>query len=241
MLAIIRAVALLIHFIIVNLMLLLVCLARPFHRNNVHIAGQLYSTMAWTMGLKVTVRKAPDVNYNVPCVYLCNHQNSWDLVTVCKAAQPGTVVIGKKSLLWIPIFGQLFWLSGNIIIDRKNKGKAHNTLQYTAREIAEKRLSAWFFPEGTRSYGRGLLPFKSGAIRTAIQTNEPVVIVCASNLHNKIRWNRWDNGEMLIELQRPQPLTDDMTVKEWTEVLYAQMKSGIEKLDAEVAAISNSR
>ncbi len=37
------------------------------------------------------------------------------------------------------------------------------------------------FPEGTRSRGRGLLPLKTGAFRTAIQANVPIVPICASN------------------------------------------------------------
>ncbi len=62
----------------------------------------------------------------------------------------------------MPLFGQLYWLSGNILIDRKNRTRAFETMAETARKIKEKCLSVWIFPEGTRSRGRGLLPFKLG-------------------------------------------------------------------------------
>ena len=43
---------------------------------------------------------------------------------------------------------------------------AHGTIGTAVRAIQDKKLSIWMFPEGTRSYGRGLLPFKTGAFHT---------------------------------------------------------------------------
>ncbi|MEP1384547.1 MAG: 1-acylglycerol-3-phosphate O-acyltransferase, partial [Paraglaciecola sp.] len=152
MLALIRIIALICYFILVNAALLLVCLVRPFHRDNVYVAGKLYSSISVILGLKLEVRVPESVKQGGPFVYIANHQNSYDLVTICKAAQKGTVTVGKKSLKWIPIFGQAYWLTGNIMIDRKNSGRARGTLQVTVDKIKEKGLSVWFFPEGTRSY-----------------------------------------------------------------------------------------
>merc|ERR1712146_102963 len=106
--------------------------------------------MAKIMGIKIVITKDDKVNETEPYVYIANHQNSYDIITICKAAMPGVVTIGKKSLKWIPIFGQMYWLSGNIMIDRKNTAKALDTLQLTAKKITENNLSVWFFPEGTR-------------------------------------------------------------------------------------------
>ena len=61
----------------------------------------------------------------------------------------------------------------------------------------------WLFPEGTRSYGRGLLPFKTGAFRTAQQAGVPIVPIIASNSHEQIKLNRWDTGKMIIEFLPP--------------------------------------
>ena len=153
---------------------------------------------------------------------------------------PGVVTIGKKSLKWIPIFGQIYWLSGNIMIDRKHTGRARNTLDIAAKRIAQKRTSVWLFPEGTRSYGRGILPFKQGAFRLAKTTNEPIVMVTASNLHNKIKWNRWDNGTVLIDISAPEPLTEERSVKEWMAYFNDKMKAKFKELDAQVAEIEKS-
>ena len=237
MLAILRIVTILVYFLSINFIFILYCLVRPFHRDNVHFAGILYSSMARLIGLKLVFRVPDAVKNGGPYVFVCNHQNSYDLITVCGAAQKGMVTVGKKSLKWIPIFGQVYWLSGNILIDRKDSGRAHDTLKSTVDKIKQRRLSVWFFPEGTRSYGRPLLPFKSGAFRIAMATGEDVVTVCASNLHNKVKLNRWDNGTLLIELSEPQALDATMSTKQTAEFFHRQMAEKIKQLDLEVAAL----
>ena len=241
MIALFRVPALFLSFLIINIALLLICVFRPFHKDNVHAAGRLYSLMAKIVGLKIVIQKDPRVKINEPYVFIANHQNSFDVITICKAALPGVVTIGKKSLKWIPIFGQIYWLSGNIMIDRKNSGKARNTLDIAAQRIAKKRTSVWLFPEGTRSYGRGILPFKQGAFRLAKSTNEPIVMVTASNIHKKVKWNRWDNGVLLIDIAAPEALTDDKSIKEWMGYFNQKMAHKFESLDAQVAELEKSR
>jgi 1-acyl-sn-glycerol-3-phosphate acyltransferase len=241
LIALIRVPALFIAFLLINIVLLVVCIARPFHKDNVHIAGQLYSLMAKVVGLKIVIKKDPAVKLNEPYVFIANHQNSFDVITICKAALPGVVTIGKKSLKWIPIFGQIYWLSGNILIDRKNSGRARNTLDVAANKIANKKTSVWLFPEGTRSYGRGILPFKQGAFRLAKSTNEPVVMVTASNMHKKVKWNRWNNGIVLIDIAAPQPLDEEHSIKEWMVHFNDQMKQKFEQVNAQVDELEKSR
>ncbi|WP_218354668.1 1-acylglycerol-3-phosphate O-acyltransferase [Alteromonas lipotrueiana] len=241
MLALIRIPVLLIGFILINLVVFVVCICRPFHRNNVHFAGNAYAMLAPVLGLKVIVRPSAAIKADQAYVYIANHQNTYDIITICKAALPGVVTVGKKSLKWIPIFGQIYWLSGNIMIDRKNSGRARDTLTLAGKKIQQRRTSVWVFPEGTRSNGRGILPFKSGAFRLAKTVNEPVVTVTASNLHNKVRWNRWNNGIVLIEMSAPEPLTDEKNIKQWTDHFYRQMKDKAVELDRQVAEMEKNR
>tara|TARA_Y100000296_G_C5134774_1_gene237574 strand:+ start:511 stop:1248 length:738 start_codon:yes stop_codon:yes gene_type:complete len=241
LIALFRVPALFFAFLFINLALLIVCLARPFHKDNVHVAGRLYSMMAKIVGLKIVIKRDPEVKLNHPYVFIANHQNSFDVITICRAALPGVVTIGKKSLKWIPIFGQIYWLSGNIMIDRKNSGKARNTLDIAASKIANRKTSVWLFPEGTRSYGRGILPFKQGAFRLAKTTNEPIVMVTASNLHNKVKWNRWDNGIVLIDISAPVPLTEEYSIKEWMHYFNNQMKQKFDDVNTQVDELEKSR
>ncbi|MDN4502778.1 1-acylglycerol-3-phosphate O-acyltransferase [Alteromonadaceae bacterium BrNp21-10] len=234
MVALIRLPLICLYFILVNIVLVIVCIARPFHRDNVYAAGKLYSSTARLFGLKVIFRSDEALKNKGPYVFIGNHQNSFDIFTICGAAMPGTVTIGKKSLIWIPLFGLVYWLSGNILIDRKNSNKARGTLDIAARKIRERKLSVWMFPEGTRSNGQGLLPFKSGAFKLAQLTKEPVVMICASSLHQKVKLNRWNNGTLLVDVLAPIQMDDSKTTKEWASYFHQQMQTRITQLDEEV-------
>ena len=70
-----------------------------------------------------------------------------------------------------------------------------------------KKLAVWIFPEGTRSRGRGLMPFKMGAFHTALQAGVNVVPTVISNTHQQVKLNRWDNGEVIVEMLPPIDIT----------------------------------
>ena len=231
MLAIIRCIAIFIYFVLVNLGIILVCLIRPFHRNNLYLAGQGYAVISKLLGLTLKVQAPANIRDAGPCVYIANHQNSFDLVTVCAAAQPGTVCVGKKSLIWIPLLGVVYWLSGNMFIDRKNPQKAKQSLQKLVEKMRKRRLSVWFFPEGTRSNGRGLLPFKKGAFHIAQQADIPIIMVSVSNLHKKIKLNRWSNGTLLIDISQPIRLDETRSLDENIDYFQQQMSDTIQALN----------
>jgi 1-acyl-sn-glycerol-3-phosphate acyltransferase len=216
------------------------CLLRPFHRDNVHHTSRYLGKITKLLGFDVEVRIPDSVKNMGPVIYIANHQNSYDVFTMANAVQPSTVSVGKKSLKWIPIFGQMYWLTGNILIDRKNTSKAMNFINLTAKKIQEKKLSIWMFPEGTRSRGRGLLPFKVGAFRTAALANVPVVPICASNQVGTIQLGRWDNGKIIIEFLDPIYISENTpaSAREAADKAYTLMKAKIEQLDDEVTNIA---
>jgi 1-acyl-sn-glycerol-3-phosphate acyltransferase len=118
-----------------------------------------------------------------PCIYTSNHQSNFDIVVFAPIYPGRTVIIGKRELLWIPLFGLFNLAAGNIMIDRRNTGKAKSTLAQVVEEIKTRNVSVWVFPEGTRNKsGEGLLPFKKGAFHMAIAAQVPVVPVVASSL-----------------------------------------------------------
>lgn len=107
--------------------------------------------------------------------------------------QPPTVTVGKESGV-DPVPGQIYWLTGNLLIDRNNRAAAHSTIAEVVNSFSKRKISFWMFPEGTRSRGRGLLPFKTGAFHAALAAGVPIIPVCVSNTSNKINLNRWNNG-----------------------------------------------
>lgn len=84
----------------------------------------------------------------------------------------------------MPLFGQLFWLAGNVLIDRGNAQKARRSMLTTTHTLQHEETSIWVFPEGTRNLGESLLPFKKGAFQMAIAAGVPIVPVCVSTLRD---------------------------------------------------------
>jgi 1-acyl-sn-glycerol-3-phosphate acyltransferase len=159
------------------------------------------------------------------------------MVTAAKIVQPPTVTVGKKSLLWVPFFGLLYWLTGNLLIDRNNRAKAHGTIAEVVNHFKKRRISIWMFPEGTRSRGRGLLPFKTGAFHAAIAAGVPIIPVCVSNTSNKINLNRLHNGLVIVEMLPPVDVSKygKDQVRELAAHCRELMLNKIAELDKEVA------
>ncbi|MFD2883843.1 1-acyl-sn-glycerol-3-phosphate acyltransferase [Pseudomonas lini] len=73
----------------------------------------------------------------------------------------------KKSLKWLPLVGQLYWLTGSLFIDRNSPRASIQSLRKISKSVVADNTSLWIFPEGTRNKGGDMLPFKSGAFRVA--------------------------------------------------------------------------
>ena len=213
MLYIFRLIITVIYSILVCVFGSIYCLFSP--RNPKHVAtfGHMFGRLAPLFGLKVECRKPAD------------------------AVQPPTVTVGKKSLLWIPFFGQLYWLTGNLLIDRNNRTKAHGTIAEVVNHFKKRRISIWMFPEGTRSRGRGLLPFKTGAFHAAIAAGVPIIPVCVSTTSNKINLNRLHNGLVIVEMLPPIDVSQygKDQVRELAAHCRSIMEQKIAELDKEVA------
>src|SRR5471030_231669 len=128
MLLILRAIIVTVYCLLVSFFGSLYCLFSPRNPRHVATFGHLFGRLATVLGMKVELRKPAGADNNGKCIYIANHQNNYDMVTVSNVVMPGTVTVGKKTLVWIPFFGQLYWLTGNLLIARNNRAKAHGTI-----------------------------------------------------------------------------------------------------------------
>ena len=205
--------------------------------SNVGIMARWFGRLHLLFGLKVEYRFPISINKLSPAIYIGNHHNNYDMVTISYMVRPRTVSVGKKSLIWIPFFGILYWITGNIFLDRENRTKAHSTMAQLAHRINEDNLSIWMFPEGTRSRGRGLLPFKTGAFHAAISAGVPIIPVVCSTTHNKINLNRWNNGIVICEMLDPIDVSgySKDNVRDLATYCHDLMEKRIAELDMEIA------
>lgn len=200
--------------------------------------SHMFGYIAPIFGITVEIRKQSNFDVSKAYIYIANHQNNYDMVTVSYIVPFNTITVGKRNLLWIPLFGQLYWLSGNILVNRsRSTQKSYSVLRKITDTIKMHNISVWIFPEGTRNYGKGLLPFKTGAFCAAILSGVSIVPVCVSNLsNNKIRLNRWSNGLVIIEMLPPIIVNncDLQQVRRITAYCHKIMELKIQDLNQEV-------
>lgn len=171
---------------LVCILALVLYLARPFNPDNNRLLGFVLARIGrCLLGMKRPVYGAENMPQDRPTVIIANHQQNDDLFLMGDLLPPRTVAVGKSSLVWVPFFGQVFWLGGNIILNRGRSQKAVGIMQATSEAINRQNKSIWIFPEGTRSRGRGLGKFKKGAFHTALAAGAPITMVCVGDYHDQ--------------------------------------------------------
>ena len=186
--AVVRKILAWISVPVLCLLALVLYLARPFNPDNNRLLGWIVARVGrCLLGMKRPLYGAENMPQDRPTVIIANHQQNDDLFLMDDLLPPRTVAVGKSSLVWVPFFGQVFWLGGNIILNRGRSRKAVAVMEATSEAINQQRKSIWVFPEGTRSRGRGLGSFKKGAFHTAIAAGAPITMVCAGEYHGKTR------------------------------------------------------
>lgn len=225
------------HFLLAGVLGLLLGLCRPFNPDNSRLCARLYSLPALCMlrlRLKAEVKSL--FGQDRPCVIVANHQSNYDLYILGRVVPPRTVSIGKKSLKWVPFFGQLYWLAGNVLIDRGNARNAKQAMLETTEALQQRDTSIWVFPEGTRNLGKGLLPFKKGAFQMAIAAGVPIIPVCVSTYAGRLKFNSWGSGKILIR-SLPAITTLGLTQNDLPQLMdrcQQMMRESIEQLDSVV-------
>ncbi|WP_135455514.1 1-acylglycerol-3-phosphate O-acyltransferase [Vibrio echinoideorum] len=239
MLAVLRIILATVFIIFTTLCAFVYCLFSPKNPKHVYVFCRWFNQLQKIVGVKLVQRGLDNAPTSEKSVYISNHQSILDFVTDPGMLRPRTVSLGKRDLLYVPFFGLLYWITGNIMINREDKSKARDTIKQVAEAIHQRALSVWVYPEGTRSKGRGLLPFKTGAFRMAIEAGVPITPMCTSTTHNKIDLNRVNNGIVITEMLEPIDVSGYKIsdARELANRCHAIMAEKIAELDNEVARI----
>lgn len=228
------------YIVIGSILSFFLCIVRPFVADNTFYIGRIY---AWGIlplaGIKVEVEN-PEYIKTIPekAVFISNHQNNFDVFIIGAFVTHHTVSVGKKIIKYFPFFGQIYWLSGNILIDRKRKKKALGAMNQAADQIIEKGIRVWVMPEGTRSKGNGLLPFKKGAFHLAKQSGTPMIPICMSSYHHRLNLNSLKPTLVKIKYleQIPADIYEKKEVSQVKDEVYETFKRELKLLDTRTVA-----
>ena len=204
---------------------LALCALRPGHANTPHkYARALGPGMQWAMRMRVKLDGHPITAADQPCIFLPMHQSNFDIVLYGSMYPANTIVIGKREVAKMPLFGWFFKNSGNVLIDRTDRKAAIAGLDAAVQAMARDGKSIWMFPEGTRNQTGGeLLQFKKGPFHMAIAAQRPLVPVVATSYRpilGQIARRDPRGGAMRVRVLPP-ILTAGMTAQD-VDALMAQ-------------------
>ncbi|MDR3191863.1 MAG: 1-acyl-sn-glycerol-3-phosphate acyltransferase [Treponema sp.] len=127
-------------------------------------------------GCRITVRGRENIPRNGGMCFVSNHGSIFDILLILAYAGRPFGFIAKKELSYIPLLNMWIVLLGGFFIDRKNARKALRTIDKGVKRIRAGDAMI-IFPEGHRSRGQGLLPFRPGSLKLATQAEAPIVPV----------------------------------------------------------------
>jgi len=142
-----------------------------------HWCARAWSRMiARTALLDVSVSGAGHLRAGESYVFLSTHQ-SWMDIPVMLGYLPAQLrIAAKREVFQIPFLGWHMRRGGHISINRGSTAEAVASLRRAAGEL-RGGVSAFLFPEGTRTRDGSLQPLKKGGFRLAIEAGLPVVPV----------------------------------------------------------------
>jgi 1-acyl-sn-glycerol-3-phosphate acyltransferase len=138
-----------------------------------HIWGKILIRIS---GVTVEVIGAENVPRNRPLIFMANHQSNFDILALLGFIPVQFYWISKKEVFYVPLLGAAMKRAGYISIDRQDRAKAIQSLEEAARIIRNGK-SVMTFPEGTRSRGGEIRPFKKGPFYLALQSKVPIIPV----------------------------------------------------------------
>ena len=160
--------------IVINRTAWLFCGRDPMSRYRVNKRGTRFIStwLGRAIGMRLKIVGAPPPE---PYILVCNHLGYMDIVAICNVA--ASVFIAKSEVSSWPFIGTMVRSTNIEFVDRVN----HRDLQRVNQIAAESTRigrGVIFFPEGTSSSGRTVLPFRPSLLEHAASSGLPVH--CAS-------------------------------------------------------------
>ncbi|HCT63282.1 MAG TPA: 1-acyl-sn-glycerol-3-phosphate acyltransferase [Erysipelotrichaceae bacterium] len=134
------------------------------------------------MGIKLEVVISSKIDISEPYYLVSNHQGTFDPILIMASSPFAHSFISKKENLKIPVVKTWGKLIEFITFDRSNFEQNVAMLRQATRTLKEGK-SLLIFPEGTRSRGENLLPFKEKALSPAYFAKRGIVPLSLKNAY----------------------------------------------------------
>jgi 1-acyl-sn-glycerol-3-phosphate acyltransferase len=166
-----------------------------------------------------------------PAIFACKHQSILE-TTMIQVLAFNSVIILKRELTWIPLFGQAALRSGIIAIDRSKGRRVITQLIEGARKYLQKGRSIFIFPEGTRVSPKAPTRLKAGIAALYAATGVQVIPVALNTGHI---WSRRSflkkPGKIIYQILPP--IKPGMEEQEFIKHLENVIESACQQINRE--------
>lgn len=156
-----------------------------FMRVHVHVSGK---------------EKLPEGRF----LLAANHKSNFDpMISWVVFRDRPLAFISKEGNFHIPWFGRIIRKLCCLAIDRDDPRKALETVDKAAALVRSGEVSMGVYPEGTRNYNEGLLPFHNCVFKIAQKANVPIVVVKTTgteHIHENFLKRRTDVTFDIVEV-----------------------------------------
>jgi 1-acyl-sn-glycerol-3-phosphate acyltransferase len=147
---------------------------------------------------------------------VCNHTSYLDVVALLAAIPIEFRFVAKRELGSAPLVGTVIRKAGHLMVDRVDlsRGVADAEMITT---VLRRGTSVLFFPEGTFVEAPGLLPFRLGAFKAAVDSQCPVIPIGLHGTRHILPASRWLPRRGAIAVTIGPPITP--AKRDWREMV----------------------
>ena len=163
----------------------------------------------WLLRIRITVtgrEKLPEGRF----LLVSNHRSKFDPILSWHVfAKENLSFISKPENFKVPVYGRIIHRCCFMPIDRENPRNALKTIQRAVKLIKNDVASVAVYPEGTRNYGEGLLPFHNAVLKIAQKAEVPIVVMTVKGtyeIQKNYPWRRSDVQMDIIDVLQPEEI-----------------------------------
>jgi len=141
-------------------------------------------------GCRLRVTGLEHLEDAAPVVLAANHASYLDSVALLAALPVDFRFVAKRELAAAPLVGTVIRKAGHLTVERTDLSRS---VADAARvtEALRRGVSVLVFPEGTFRRSPGLLPFRLGAFKTAMEAERPLVPVAIRGTREVLPADTW--------------------------------------------------
>jgi len=133
-----------------------------------------------------------------PAVLAANHASYLDAVVLLASLPIDVRFVAKRELGSVPLIGRVIRKVGHLTVERARISRSVSDAERVTTALRSGQ-SVVVFPEGTFARSPGILPFRLGAFKSAVETACPVIPITILGTRDILPAGDW--------LPRPGPIT----------------------------------